>query len=376
MPKVLPTVSNVRRPAAINSLTSLRFIAALLVFIWHAPLPFEFNPHSLELGYVGVGFFYILSGFILTYVYYQKVVSRKKGSIKKFYISRIAKIYPVHLLTFLASIPLVILTAQTIFGDHLKFKLLVTAFFNLTLMQAWIPKTNVNFSYNAVAWSISVEAFFYLLFPLIILVVYKFRTFFTLRNTVLVMVGLWLVCVAIYAPQITHVDDWKLYVFPLVRLPDFLVGIMLALIYEKSNKKKLFGVRISKRAATAVEIAAVAAVVLGILLSQVMPQSLRFALWLMPSLAFVVFVFSYQKGRLSELLNNKILIFLGEASFSFYMVHQLIIRYILQLPISSWGAVVLSFVLATTVSGFLYAAYEEPIRLRLKVLLEKKFATR
>ncbi len=372
MGKKLLQSSTVRRAAKIDSLTSLRFIAAALVFTWHAPIPDANGLHDLQLGYLGVAFFYILSGFILTYVYYRNIVARKSGSIKKFYISRIAKLYPVHVLTFLAALPLTIITIQSVFAEHTKVKAFLAGFFNLTLTQAWIPKSSVYFSFNGVAWSISVEAFFYLLFPIIVLVIYRYRKRFTLRNILLAMSGMWLLCMVLLLPQVSHIDDWVFYIFPLARLPDFLMGIFVALIYMDSNKKKPFGIKLGVTHATIVEVASIVLVISGLFIGTLMPQSVRFSIWMVPSLAFVVLVFSYQKGLVSKLLNNRVLIFLGEASFSFYMVHQLVIRYVLQLGISYWGVVLLSFVLSTVVSGFLYVIYEEPLRLRLKAFFERR----
>lgn len=89
----------------LRSLTTFRFIAALMVFLFHQNL---FSGY--QLGSAGVSFFFILSGFILTYNYQDKLGEHSGNTIRAFYVARLARIYPVHLLTFLISFPLVVLT--------------------------------------------------------------------------------------------------------------------------------------------------------------------------------------------------------------------------------------------------------------------------
>lgn len=158
-----------------------------------------------------------------------------------------------------------------------------------------------------------------------------------------------------------------------MRLPDFIMGICLALIYMNSNKNHPFGIKLNMKQATAIEITSILLVVLGIFTALLMPQTIRFSMWMVPLLAFLVLVFSYQLGYVSKLLNNKIMVFLGEVSFSFYMVHLLVLMYISKISISSWGVIVLSFVIAIVLSCVVFVAYEEPSRLKLKKILENKF---
>lgn len=88
----------------LNALTSFRFIAALMVFIFHLGLFSQY-----QLGAAGVSFFFVLSGFILVYKYHNHFLNIDKVSLQKFYIDRFAKVYPVHVLTFFNAFPLVVL---------------------------------------------------------------------------------------------------------------------------------------------------------------------------------------------------------------------------------------------------------------------------
>ena len=128
--------------------------------------------------------------------------------------------------------------------------------------------------------------------------------------------------------------------------------------------------------ATYIEIATVAALVVGFALSIFMPQSLRFGLWLMPFWVLIIIVFAQQKGLLSKFLSKRPLVFLGEISFSFYMIHFLVIRYLAELQLHNVAMVILSLVMAIALSAVLYLAYEEPLRIRLKQFLESKLISR
>ena len=83
----------------INTLTSLRLIFALMVFGAHCYIISDFfNIHFFKEGFVGVSFFFVLSGFIIAYNY-QKKLSENTMTKRRFWVARIARIYPLHWLT-------------------------------------------------------------------------------------------------------------------------------------------------------------------------------------------------------------------------------------------------------------------------------------
>lgn len=85
----------------INTLTSLRLFFALMVFGAHCYVVDSiFSTHFYKEGFVGVSFFFILSGFIIAYNYQQKLVERKVSK-RQFWVARIARIYPLHIATLL-----------------------------------------------------------------------------------------------------------------------------------------------------------------------------------------------------------------------------------------------------------------------------------
>ena len=85
----------------INTLTSLRILFALMVFGAHCyVLDPSFDTHFFKEGFVGVSFFFILSGFIIAYNYEEKLLETTTTK-RTFWVARIARIYPLHLLTLL-----------------------------------------------------------------------------------------------------------------------------------------------------------------------------------------------------------------------------------------------------------------------------------
>jgi peptidoglycan/LPS O-acetylase OafA/YrhL len=217
----------------INSLTSFRFFAAFMVLMWHL------GYQTIQFGYIGVSFFFILSGFILTYNYSSKFTNLTKKQIKKFYIARFAKIYPVHILTFLLSLPLAIQIT-----DNIKLIIiqLGVAFFNIFLIQTYIPIQWLNISYNGVSWSLSNELFFYVFFPFLSFMILKL----THKNSRIILLlcflyGLYSIfIVGVSFHRVVPLDDWLLYLFPVVRIFDFTIGICLGtlfLYYKDSNSK-------------------------------------------------------------------------------------------------------------------------------------------
>ena len=140
----------------IDQLTFTRFIAAISIVIFHyGNESFLFNNKYLSFIFthanVGVSYFFVLSGFVLTIVYYQK----KEFSTKQYFINRFARVYPLYIFSII--IILFIFHFQSININELIL--------NITMLQSWVPKMATTLNYPA--WSLSVELFFYISFPLI-----------------------------------------------------------------------------------------------------------------------------------------------------------------------------------------------------------------
>lgn len=353
----------------LEPLTSFRFFAALLVFSWHTHI-FANYLDKYEFGYVGVSFFFILSGFILTYVYFSRLASGNLRKVKSFYAARIAKLYPVHLLTFLVALTLGLQTLQLQYTTHLLTRVFSTALMNLTLTQSFYPSNIVNFSFNGVAWSISDELFFYALFPVIIYLVARYRHIATPKRLVLAWFIIWASLIGFLATKQSVIDNWVYYIFPPLRLVDFTGGVVLGMCFLKiiENPNNFFD-RLQHKYFSVLEVAALSIIVAATLISPYLPQTLRFGMFLIPFWSLVIFVFAWQKGIVSRILSAKSLIFLGNVSFSFYMIHQLIIRTFSSVNIDHRDLV--SFAVSLGLASAIYILFEEPYRVRLKTYLEQ-----
>ncbi|MDO9709516.1 acyltransferase family protein [Paracraurococcus lichenis] len=149
-----------RRPQYLPALDGLRGLAAMWVFVFHV---IHNGSDDWTPGYLGVDLFFILSGFVLSHVYSGRL--ENAGDYGRFLLARLARIYPLHLATLLATGVVVALLpgfaesyprADARFGTEAFLACLL-------LIQNWwyfLPGC-----WNAPAWSLSAEWAGYLLFP-------------------------------------------------------------------------------------------------------------------------------------------------------------------------------------------------------------------
>ncbi|HEX7969740.1 MAG TPA: acyltransferase [Stellaceae bacterium] len=158
----------------IDALTGIRAVAALWVVGFHfaksplAPLQLDQIVPALNYGYLGVDLFFVLSGFIISYVHQRDAASPSLRSVLHFYGLRLARMYPMHLLT-LCGLALVVLASRRIgiAPTHPEDFRAIDFIYNLLLVQSWGVSDDIH--WNFPAWSISCEWFVYLLFPLLAL---------------------------------------------------------------------------------------------------------------------------------------------------------------------------------------------------------------
>lgn len=354
----------------IKPLTSLRFLFALLVLLSHITYLVKSNSNLLWNflnvgvdGGVGVSFFFILSGFVITMVYGDRIF-RKEINKKGFIFKRIVRVYPLHLITLLFILPYYFyslsLNGQVVHVANFVQNL----FLNIFLLQSFYPKLEVYFSFNSPAWSISTIMLFYLLFPLIIPIIIKYRKANLWGTGILSL--LLLLGMAYLNSGLSH---YIFYVNPVVRLLDFFIGVNLFLILKD---KKL---NVSYPAATLLEFGALFIVLAAILFHHHIPINYRYSIYYWPSAVILIAIFYFNKGLVSEFLSCRIAFFLGQISFSFYLIHWQIIRYISgvnnRLGLTNNMLVLILLVCAITIicSSLTYRYIEEPIIRKLQIML-------
>lgn len=336
-------------------LTSLRFIFALFVFLSHlsflknSPTYSNVYNNIFAEGFLGVSFFFILSGFILSLNYY----NLKKEELKKFYIARIARVYPIYLLTLLVSL----------FFKKGSIKLFLV---NLLCLQSFIPIMDVYFSFNAPSWSISTELFFYSLFPFLIFI---FRNISFLNQFFIGIASFILIFfLNIFLDKEFH--HYILYISPFIRIFDFILGIQLfsicRLLAKKEIKFKHFYI---------LELLTILLFVAFFYFHKEIEITYRYSIYYWIPMCLIIFVFSSQfylsSGYYSifgKMFSNQILVYLGKISFCFYLLHYLVIK---QFEVESFDEnlkIFSIFVITLILSVILYEIVEKPMNKKIKQL--------
>ncbi|MEG2759145.1 MAG: acyltransferase [Rikenellaceae bacterium] len=289
----------------IQPLTSLRFFFAFMVFASHYKIG---GTPIFEDGYIGVSFFFMLSGFILSYSYRNRLLE-KKTSKTDFYIARFARIYPLHLIMLLSYVVLLFMS------NSVNWSLLPL---NLLLLQSFIPHEAIYFSFNAVSWSISDEMFFYLLFPFIIIFINKLKPRGKLLFISSILV-LYTILTFVIPNSLTHS---LFYISPIFRITDFIIGMMVFVLWEHSKTK--YATNQTKATKTTLEIVALVVLGLFIYYAPLIDQIYKFGIYYWLPMSVIIFIFAQKEnmgGYISDLLSMRWLVFLGEISFGFYMIH-------------------------------------------------------
>lgn len=233
----LACMQKVERRAPLPGLTALRFFAASYVLFFHLfPLSEQAAAHPslpqrlIGAGFTGVSCFFVLSGFILAYTHPQV------PDPKRFFRARFARIYPLYLLAMLLALPNFLRQIQRI-GPSSQLWAIPA---DLLLVQNWFP--HLALAINTPAWTLSCEAFFYLLFPVLIS-----RSWLRTRHTWPLVAALWLV--QLLPPAVANFwiagrhPDWMplchgLLFTPVARLGEFLAGMVLGLAFLRRQQTR------------------------------------------------------------------------------------------------------------------------------------------
>jgi peptidoglycan/LPS O-acetylase OafA/YrhL len=347
----------------VRPLTGIRALAALLVLGTHAeqnvPAGFQSLLPFFARGYLGVDLFFILSGFIITHVYLASVAAPNRAAVQIFLWHRLIRLYPVHV-TVLAGLALMVYVAHALHisinePDQWRGSSLI---WHLTLLHAWgvLEVTG----WNQPSWSISAEWFAYLLYPLLapaLMFVRDRLTALTLALTALAamaavyaMTG-WPLINELGAPSLTRVSG------------EFLCGAALC-------RAVALGKGLPGMSGDILGLGALLAFVAGAS-AGLLPD-----MGLIVLLAVIIFAAATCVGPLAAFLGSAPLVWLGEISYSIYMVHfPLLIairRMWERMGFAAWGSTAHSLAFAATiafvvaVSAALFYLVERPARTRLR----------
>ncbi|MEV5987885.1 acyltransferase [Streptomyces sp. NPDC052051] len=346
-------------PPLLPSLTGLRWMAALLVFGLHVRNFGYFDGTGNRIatwafgaGANGVSFFFVLSGFVLTWS------TRPNDRALTFWRRRFARVFPVHLVTA----ALALLMACTL--AHQSRPTVPEAVANVLLVHSWWHPWWQ--SLNPVSWSLACEAFFYAAFPLLALLLRRLGA----RGSALLAGASVLAVLALSWADTHHWLTQDMYSLPAARLPEFVLGAAVARL-----------VLLDRWRGPALEASLALATVGYFLVPQVTPGYPATTCTIIGFALLVAAAAGADLHGLPSLWRHRRLVRLGELSFAFYMVHLLVLHAATNLlgTTPRFGvpmgltATAVAFGVSLGLSWVLYEAVERPAR---RLLLRKRRGSR
>jgi peptidoglycan/LPS O-acetylase OafA/YrhL len=316
-------------------------------------------------GYSGVTFFYVLSGFVLAYNYFDTFKDLRIRPLWNFVISRLSRVYPIYIFI--------------LFAVGWWEGISPVPFVYVAALQAWSPDISVAFGIVGPSWSISVEMFLYASFPLMAFLIHKLNVAASPRKLLAIVaaVVLAMLCLAIVftlLKSLPYTDPnsshrW-IYRSPINRLGDFSLGIFAALFtlrFPEYVAGKQGWWRVLRWAACAF--------IVWLMTHQTV-TNIAFRWDVAYAIPFAIIILSLamaEKSILVRFLGSRFMFAAGEISFAFYLVH---------VPASEmWNRIDLSngiphyigkFIFISIVASGIHFAFERPVQVFLKRTLSVK----
>jgi peptidoglycan/LPS O-acetylase OafA/YrhL len=351
----------------IKPLTGIRAIAAFMVFITHYN-HFEkgtFVHSFFSQFYTGVSIFFVLSGFLITYRYYDRY-QWKKGWFLTYIRNRVARIYPVYFLlttmTFLVFLITDLHKDSQFTSRQIVTNSLWVYFTNITFIRGFLH--DLIFSLVPQGWSLSVEEFFYFSAPITWLLIR--RRFNMLYQTLALLVaGLMLVYIGkhihFYGFFDTEVFMLKFTYFG--KAFQFFAGMWLAFQIQKGAAKPLLNIN-KTYTGLGLTILIIAGIAVGWEHQQLYVTIFLDNVVLSFAIALFFWGLITEKSWVSDFLSTPIMRLLGRSSYAFYMIHVGVSQQFLENYISR--NVFVQFVLLNLLAIAVYKWIETPMMLLIK----------
>ncbi len=306
-----------RKPAPLNALTGLRCFAAVNIVLFHFSNPqwFGFLAPVVNAGYVSVSYFILLSGFVLGYNYNDRARAGDLDRVR-FWKTRFARIYPIYFLSLLLSLPQLRGDYQT----HTHGMFWAGVVLTPLLLQGWIPAIAIFL--NTPAWTMSAEAFYYAIFPWLA----RWKRPVRIAPHLAKMAGVWALGLIpgtlymVFNPDgIPRPDRWSygpwlwaLKYTPYSHVFSFIFGVMLANLHQMLERTSLLRLWLA--------IIGFGGIYGVLSLGRVVPYAMVHDGLLMPLFGCLILGLAGE-NLLSRALGVRPLVFVGEASYSLYLLH-------------------------------------------------------
>jgi peptidoglycan/LPS O-acetylase OafA/YrhL len=305
----------------LSNLTPLRGIAAIWVIVFHFQVVvIQFIlPEQTKIvakGYLMVDLFFIMSGFIICHVYQQSFqAGLTSGNFRRFIVARFARIYPLHFFTLIF---LIILIAVTKSWSPIDDPKAIPA--NIFLVHSF--EINKVFTWNIPSWSISSEWWAYMVFPILIIFIYRGK------KLAISILGLFVVtayiAIMFWVPRhdpfdptavVPHnLDSTFDYGF-LRGLAGFVSGMILYKVYEAGIWNKFFRNDF-------------AALLLILITIVCLHYGINDGFYIILFIA-LVYAFAVNNGKLHLLCNYRFTQYLGKISYSIYLSSMFLFQWFL-----------------------------------------------
>lgn len=366
-----PTASAHPISSRIPSLDGLRALAVLVVFVGHGRTDQGQWP-----GYAGVTVFFFLSGFLITTLLRRELEKSGRIQLTRFYLRRTFRILPAAYFTIVVSLAL---AAAGLLPSSISDWGVLSEFLNYTNYyivargyESLPPETSQ-------MWSLAVEEQYYLVVPVALLVAYRLGARRTLVGWCLVSVGLLIAGWRVFL-GLNGADFDRLYFSTDTRIDSILWGAALALLMNPvmGDAAALRG-RLVRWIAR--HLGLIAAVAIGTLVFSAVVPALSFRLSVATTLQCLAlvpifwFVITRPSGVIGKLLNSRVLVHLGVLSFSFYLLHKIVLAVIgplIDAPILTDS---ISLLVSVLVSQLVFWSIERPFT-NLRVRIERRFLSR
>ena len=310
----------VKKSGRIDELQILRAIAFLEIFLGHCGV-------SIFTGAFGVSIFIVLSGFCMAANYLPKADSICWSPIEnvKSALGKIKKLYGLHLVMLVFAF---LLAKMPTSAEAIRRLVL-----NVLLLQSLSPHSADFFSYNGVAWYLSTYLFICMMAPYVIKLTAKCKDKKFIYVLAVVIYGVMAAVgyIAIIKPVAVgdHFAFWFTYIFPGYRILEFSLGVILGWIYLNGKESG----KTSKVWMTIAELLAVCAFIAVIKVFHKMEgvyDGLCYTALFTPVSIYLVYVFAKSRGVCMKLLNNPVIIWIGNVSSYTFLIHQVVIRMLQQ----------------------------------------------
>lgn len=340
----------------IKEIDGLRALAVIMVLAYHLKMPFA------KSGLLGVTVFFVISGYLITGILINEIEESGGVDLKNFWLRRIRRLLPAVLSMAVVMIFVSAVVNRVVFTKGCND--LLSAVFGYN--NWWQIFRKVSYFENAGApspfthcWSLAIETQFYLIYPILLILLSKARNrgkVFAAVTAVLAMISVVLMGV-LYSPD---GDPSRVYYGTDTRAFSLLIGALAAI------QKEYHIIKVKLRGKLWAVIGSISVLILIGMMMLISSYSsfLYYGGQTIVSVlvAFVVYAVTVSRSLLNIILGSSILKWIGDRSYSIYLWHYPIIVLMSGGKRAAWWIVILEVVLSVGFAELSYRFIETPVR--------------